>query len=198
MKDCVECGRPFEGYNPQQVTCSLDCRVARRDRMRRDRERAASSPRKCRRCETLLTGSQFYCSDACKSPPSPPRKCLRCDTLLPPRKQGSGNQRYCSVACRAPLPQCDDGATPCVCTHCGRAFNAVRKRKFCTQTCRNEDFKARHDEGTNEIPVVDIDEAPRRLAVAKLFDRFEGADGGAFNHFTPLQWMNAADRRFAR
>jgi hypothetical protein len=51
-------------------------------------------------------------------------------------------------------------------------------------------------DAAGEIEVVDIDEAPRRLAVAKLFDRYEG--NGAFDHFAPLQWINPADRRASR
>ncbi|WP_247833693.1 hypothetical protein [Bradyrhizobium sp. 200] len=52
------------------------------------------------------------------------------------------------------------------------------------------------EQDDQEIPVVDIDEAPRRLAVAKLFDRFDC--GGAFDHFTPPQWVNRADKRASR
>jgi hypothetical protein len=113
---------------------------------------------------------------------------------LPPRAFGSGNQIYCSDACKSPLPQCDDG-TPCA--HCGRLFNGIRKRKYCSSSCRIDSFKARHEADLgSEIPVKDLEESPRRLAVAKLFDRFEG--GGAFDHLTPLEWMNPADKRACR
>ena len=145
--------------------------------------------------------SQRTCSSACRSkwkrdraraPVS--RKCLRCDTLLPPHKFGGGNQIYCSDDCKSPLPQCDDG-TPCI--HCGRLFNSMRKRKYCSSSCRIESFKARHEADlASEIPVKDLEESPRRLAVAKLFDQYEGT--GLFDHWTPAQWINPADRRFAR
>ncbi|KRR10844.1 hypothetical protein CQ12_21490 [Bradyrhizobium jicamae] len=72
-----------------------------------------------------------------------------------------------------------------------------RRQRYCQPACRVAAFKARHveDDGS-EIPVVDIDEAPRRLAVAKLFDRFDC--GGAFDHVTPARWMNQTDKRAGR
>jgi hypothetical protein len=47
-----------------------------------------------------------------------------------------------------------------------------------------------------EIVVSDLEKSPRRLAVAKLFDRFDC--GGAFDQFAPPQWINPADRRHWR
>lgn len=168
QRPCAECGKIFDV--PLQwrstLTCSAKCRAARKRNYARNYVR--------------------------NSAPAPPRKCQRCDSLLPASKFGGGNQIYCSNDCKSPLPQCDDG-TPCI--HCGRLFNSIRKRKYCSSSCRIEHFKSKHEQET-EIPVVDIDEAPRRLAVAKLFDRFEG--GGAFDHFEPPQWMNPADRRHWR
>jgi hypothetical protein len=73
------------------------------------------------------------------------------------------------------------------------------RQKYCSGSCRKAHHLAQYQgelDGDGEIPVVDIDQAPRRLAVAKLFDRFDC--GGAFDHFTPLQWVNPADRRHWR
>ena len=113
-------------------------------------------------------------------------------TTLPARIFGGGNQIYCSDECKSPLPECDDGMP---CTHCGRLFNSIRKRKYCSSSCRIESFKARNDEAS-EIPVKELEESPRRLAVAKLFDRREG--NGFFDHYMPARWMNPRDRRASR
>lgn len=51
-------------------------------------------------------------------------------------------------------------------------------------------------DGDGEIQVAELEDAPRRLRVAKLFDRFEG--GGAFDHFEAPAWINPADRRESR
>lgn len=51
-------------------------------------------------------------------------------------------------------------------------------------------------DGDGEIVVSDLESAPRRLQVAKLFDLWEGA--GNFEHTTPAQWMNPADKRAGR
>lgn len=175
-KVCAVCGggfTPRRGHEASQVMCSAACRVARS----REHERAKRQPVR--------------------------RNCLRCGTLMEARDRYSGNKRYCSDACRlnivaAPVVTSADAAP---CDHCGTLFEVKkvgRRQRFCQPACRVAHFKARHveDDGS-EIPVVDIDEAPRRLAVAKLFDRFEG--GGAFDHGAPgPAWINPADRRHWR
>ena len=51
-----------------------------------------------------------------------------------------------------------------------------------------------------EIMVRELEELPRRLAVARLLDRYEGGAvfGGTFSQYTPAQWVNRADRRYWR
>ncbi|UPJ50249.1 hypothetical protein IVB30_02095 [Bradyrhizobium sp. 200] len=121
------------------------------------------------------------------------RDCLRCGKPMEVRSRKSGNKLYCSAECKLPpLAPVADGVP---CRHCGRPFAKTGRRIYCSAECRVAHFKLLHDEG-EEIPVVDIDEAPRRLAVAKLFDKFEC--NGAFDHFTPPQWINPADRRASR
>lgn len=124
------------------------------------------------------------------------RDCLRCGKPLEVRSRKTENRQYCSEPCKVPTIEPVTDGVPC--QHCCRMFKrTMGKQRFCGSPCRAAHFKAKHAEQDDEgIPVVDIDEAPRRFAVAKLFDRFEG--GGAFDHFTALTWMNPRDRRASR
>jgi hypothetical protein len=85
--------------------------------------------------------------------------------------------------------------------HCAKPMNAKSGRqKYCGGTCRKAHHMAQLAEVEldyeGEIVVKELEEFPHRLAIAKLFDRFEGE--GAFDHFAPPQWMNPADRRAGR
>ena len=51
-------------------------------------------------------------------------------------------------------------------------------------------------DGEGEIPIVDLEAAPRRLRLAKMFDRFEGGD--LFDHWTPTRFANPNDKRASR
>lgn len=90
------------------------------------------------------------------------------------------------------------------CLQCGSPMEATNARvKFCSSTCRKANFVARHTgddyaplDADGEITVKDLESAPRRLRVAKLFDLFEGA--GNFEHAMPAQWMRPQDRRARR
>lgn len=170
-KACVVCGGEFTPLRiaPHQITCSAVCR-----RKRRNRQRVRAQPVQ--------------------------RNCLRCGDLLPPRTRATGNRLYCgSVTCRAVgAPVATSGEKPC--ENCGRPFSGNRRARFCSANCRKQNHMAKFAsvelEPDGEIPVADLEESPRRLAVAKLFDLFDC--GGAFDHFTPAQWMNPADRRASR
>ncbi|MEH2504969.1 putative nucleic acid-binding Zn ribbon protein [Bradyrhizobium sp. AZCC 1578] len=173
---CIVCGGDFTprpGCERTQTMCSDVCRV----KQRRERERANHQPVR--------------------------RPCLRCGVLMPPRDRYTGNRRFCSEECRlgvltAPVVTSAD-AVPC--QHCGTPFErkaAGRLQRYCQPACRVAAFKARHaeDDGA-EIPVVGIDEAPRRLALAKMLDRYDGT--GFFDHgATGPTWINPADKRASR
>lgn len=173
---CIVCGgdfTPSRGHEATQITCGEACRVVHR----REHDRTKRQPVR--------------------------RNCLRCGTLMEARDRHSGNKRYCSDACRfntaaAPVVTSANAAP---CEHCGTPFEAKnhagRRKRYCSDKCRVAHFKARSElDGEGEIPVKDLEESPRRLAVAKLFDRFDC--GGAFDHFTAPTWMNPADRRASR
>jgi hypothetical protein len=168
-RQCVVCGTTFRPPQRNRLCCSLTCSEERRK---------AVSQAHYRVTQKLVI-----------------RDCLRCGKPLEARSRKTGNRLYCSEPCKVPaLGPVGDGVP---CQHCGRLFTRNNgKQRFCGSPCRVAQFKAKHAEQYDgEIPVVDIDEAPRRLAVAKLFDRFEG--GGGFNHFEALTWVNPADRRTA-
>jgi hypothetical protein len=86
--------------------------------------------------------------------------------------------------------------------HCAKPMDAKSGRqKFCGGACRKAhhmaQFAAVELDYEGEIVVNELEESPRRLAVAKLFDRFDSG-GGVFDHFEPPRWINSADKRAGR
>jgi hypothetical protein len=75
------------------------------------------------------------------------------------------------------------------------------RQKFCGSACRKAHHLAKHagdapvDEDGN-IRVADLEHAPRRLKVAKIFDWYEGA--GNFAHGIRAQWVRPEDKRASR
>ena len=178
-RSCLNCACDFavRPNHPTQKFCSQDCA--------REHVRAEALARR-----------------AAKPPAPSQAKCRRCGGPLPPGVLTS-NVRYCSDACRFNTAESVPGGVPC--NHCGRLFEKKyeprRPQLYCGKVCRAAAFKARHAgyaqlDAEGEIVVNDLETCPRRLAVAKLFDRFEGT--GFFSESAPVEWMNPADRRFAR
>lgn len=174
-KACVVCGGEFlmRPSAPHQIACSVSCRRKRLREKQSERTKA------------------------------PPRNCLRCGDLLPPRTRATGNRLYCgSVTCRAvDAPEAASGEKPC--KHCGRPFTANRRARFCSSNCRKQNHMAKFAcvelDPDGEIPVAHLEDSPRRLAVAKLFDRFDSGDAPAFYHGpTAPTWINPADKRVGR
>lgn len=171
---CIQCGRDFVvRKNKAQKLCSIACNL--------DRQKAQARERAKLRCDL------------------PRSKCRRCGGPLILDRH-SGGLRYCSDACRYNTAESIPGGRPC--QNCGRLFvqTGTLPKMYCGAVCRKAAHFARHADdagaGLEEIAVVDIDEAPKRLAVAKLFDRFDGA--GNFDHYTPVQWVNPSDKRASR
>jgi hypothetical protein len=75
-----------------------------------------------------------------------------------------------------------------------------RVKIYCGTVCREAAHFARHADADNkgeEMPVVEIMEVPRRLAVARMVEQYEDLDT-AFNSFEPVRFMNPADKRASR
>jgi hypothetical protein len=90
------------------------------------------------------------------------------------------------------------------CLHCGGPMaQKTGKQLYCSGKCKKAAFVARHAGDDNarldafgESQVLDLESAPRRLQVAKLFDLWDG--GGNFEHVAPAQWMRPQDKRQGR
>lgn len=203
-KTCVQCGGTFTPARRNRMTCSDACRrehdnavkraydaTPARVKARRDREQAARAARlqkpkpapkqrgqqsmECAHCRVTFkakTAGKVYCSRDCINQAAAARKLNRAPIFLE------------CVRCSKPLEK------------------PKRGHRFCGSSCRkaNHMDKIRAEsvdlDATGEIVVAELEEAPRRLAVAKLFDRFEETQ--FFDHFTPAQWMNPTDRRAGR
>jgi hypothetical protein len=127
-----------------------------------------------------------------------PRTCQCGETFKPVRP----SHRFCSKRCyeKAHRVECRTA-----CLHCGGTMEATNARvKYCSGRCKKAAFVARHSgdgdmrlDPDGEAVVVDLESAPRRLRVAKMFDLFrEGTC--EFDHFTPAQWITPADKRAGR
>jgi hypothetical protein len=180
---CVVCGKGFLPRRADVVTCSEPCRAERTrayDAARQRARRAARmETRTCEGCGADFQSpylKQVYCSRPCK--------CRAIDAK---------RSRATSAEERAARP---------LCRHCAGPIPEKTNRRaiYCANACRKAAHMAKYQgvqlDGEGEIPIVDLEAAPRRLRLAKMFDRFEG--GELFDHWTPLQWINPADRRFSR
>jgi hypothetical protein len=178
------------------------------------------APRTCIICESSYepkTGTQVCCSELCQVERAKAqwrerqtfrhqRNCLRCGTLMAPRTLKDGNKLYCSDACKfTPLEPVQDVAEGAPCAHCSRLFVKTHSRqKYCGVPCRVGAFKAKEAatvEGDDvaEIEVRDLDDAPRRARIARLFAIYNGDGGDGFAPaFTPTRFANPADRRAGR
>lgn len=177
----------------------------------------ALEPRVCVVCSADYkpnTAMQLCCGDSCRAERGKilwrekqtvrhQRNCQRCGTLMPPRTRKDGNKLYCGPVCKAvPLPaQNVEGGEPCA--HCSRLFVKTKPRqKFCGVSCRVGAFKAKHapaDGDNSEIEIRDLDDAPRRLRVARLFALYDGcADEYLAPAFTPTRFANPNDKRASR
>jgi hypothetical protein len=84
--------------------------------------------------------------------------------------------------------------------------DVLTRQKFCGPACRKAAHMAKFQDvqldGEGEIPVADLETSPRRLALARLLDRYEGGEifGGAFDHYTMTspRFANPADRRASK
>jgi hypothetical protein len=173
-RPCAWCSKPFATPYPNKLTCSPKCHAARR----REHARQLYRERDSRRVT-----------------------CRRCGGPMPPGVRTS-SVRYCSDGCRFNTAESVEGGTHArtrVAVACSKQNpKALRPQLYCGNVCRRAAFKARHadDEGV-EISVVDLDQAPKRLAVAKLLDRFDCT--GFFDHGAKrAEWMNPNDKRASR
>lgn len=79
IRDCVQCGQPFESSYPDAVLCGDACRKTRL----REQQKVANAKRKtpkistlqCQRCSTTFTAKKSfaqYCSTKCRDARPPP------------------------------------------------------------------------------------------------------------------------------
>jgi hypothetical protein len=199
IKTCAICESEFEPLRKNRLTCSDACR---REHERRHRQAYDASPER----QAIRSARR----QGATRPPLSPRNCKRCEAPFSP---SHGLQVYCGNRCKSrhaednrPKRPRADRPPPqplrVTCEHCnGPIAQPAPKRKFCGGSCRKASHMAKFESTAldyeGEIAVADLEESPRRLALAKLLDRFDGTQ--YFDHgATRPAWINPNDKRASR
>lgn len=157
--------------------------------------------RLCRQCQNPLPADAHcnarVCSDACRVERS--RAASREHSKTPKAREA---KRLQEARRRERVRAANPLRTTCV--YCsGPMVTTSSNARFCSNKCRKANHMAQFGglDWEGEIPVVDIDAAPRRLAVARLFERWDiglGDGEPLFDHVTAPQWINPQDKRASR
>lgn len=167
-RECDVCGSVFTPLNSLHVRCSEACRTIRHAQ-RRQATRRGRSRRECQECGKALVVHERgalprFCSEACwKLSRHVVKPCEECGDDF----RGPKHRRFCSSECRraarhvkcecvecgivffavAARDRCGAGCGEPVplrdCAHCGEPFPRHGARKYCSESCRAAERRAR-------------------------------------------------------